>query len=396
MTELMRLEQKILLLSKLNNVNRQETSKNEVEKLFYRSSSLRSSVERNLPHRITYQISRNCSEKFQMSSFSGFVNQPRFCFNASWNSNAATFANSGTVGQYPRGIFIDKNNTIYLADDQNNRILIWSDGSTSPTRYMPGSLSNPYAIFVTSDVNIYVNYNDNVSSTRRVDQWTLRTNIITNVTITPLACFGIFIDISSTLYCSMASADQVVKKWLSNNSTTFTIIAGTHSSGGGSNQLYEPHGIFVDTNFDLYVADSKNNRIQLFRPGETNGRTVAGSGSSSSTYTLDYPTAVILDADKYLFIFDSGTTRIIGTDRTAFRCLAGCSPSPSSGFDRFKYPWYSSFDSHGNIFVVDSENNRVQKFLLSTNSCGLYLTSIHESAMYSHLTFIVDKSCFQK
>ena len=173
----------------------------------------------------------------------------------------------------------------------------------------------------------------------------------------------------------MANGNEIVKKWLSDNSTTLTTVAGTGSSGSGSNKLYEPHGIFVDTNFDLYVADSKNNRIQLFRLGETNGRTVAGSGSSSSTYTLDYPTAVILDADKYLFIADSGTIRFIGSDRNGFRCIAGCSPLASSGSNRFDYPWYLSFDSYGNIFVADSQNSAVNKFLLTTNSCSKYKTN---------------------
>lgn len=43
-------------------------------------------------------------------------NQPKFSSCATWNTNAITFANSATVGTSPQGIYIDINNTIYVAD----------------------------------------------------------------------------------------------------------------------------------------------------------------------------------------------------------------------------------------------------------------------------------------
>lgn len=247
---------------------------------------------------------------------------------------------------------------------------MWFNGSTNPSQTMHGNMSGARAIFVTSDGNLYLNFRDSSLTIRRIDRWTLATNTTATVLIVPASCYGVFIDISKTLYCSMAWVHKVEKKWLDDNATTLTTVAGTGFNGSGSYQLYEPHGIFVDTNFDLYVTDSKNNRIQLFRSGQSNGTTVAGSGSSSPTFTLDYPTAIVLDANKYLFIADSGTLRIIGSDQNGFRCLVGCSPLASSGYNRFDYPWYFSFDNYGNIFFVDPDNHHVQKLLFSTNSCG--------------------------
>ena len=61
--------------------------------------------------------------------------------------------------------------------------------------------------------------------------------------------------------------------------------------------------------------------------------------------------------------------RIVGSGPTGFRCVAGCSGTFGSASDKLYYPWTMAFDSHGNIFVVDSWNGRVQKFLLATNSC---------------------------
>ena len=66
---------------------------------------------------------------------------------------------------------------------------------------------------------------------------------------------GLFIDINDYLYCSMRDLHQVVTKPLNSISNQLTIIAGTGCSGSISNMLNGPHGIFVDINLDLYVAD---------------------------------------------------------------------------------------------------------------------------------------------
>ena len=161
----------------------------------------------------------------------------------------------------------------------------------------------------------------------------------------------------------------VVRRWLDDISPTWTIVAGTNGTWGStSTTLYQPHGIFVDINFDLYVADGKNHRIQLFRLGQSNGTTVAGNGASN-TISLSWPAAVLLDADKYLFILEEVNHRIVRSGPNGFRCIVGCSGSGSSAH-QLRNPFSFSFDSYGNIYVADTGNNRVQKFLLATNSCG--------------------------
>ncbi|CAF4630366.1 unnamed protein product, partial [Didymodactylos carnosus] len=105
---------------------------------------------------------------------------------------------------------------------------------------------------------------------------------------------------------------------------TPTIVAGTDRPGSALNQLNNPFGIFVDVNFDLYVADCLNNRVQLFRLGQSIGITVAGNGSPNPTIPLLCPTRIVLDAQKYLFIVDYGNDRIVGSGPNGFRCLVGC------------------------------------------------------------------------
>ncbi|CAF3111387.1 unnamed protein product, partial [Rotaria sp. Silwood2] len=123
----------------------------------------------------------------------------------------------------------------------------------------------------------------------------------------------------------MRDDEQVVKRSLNDpliNSNR--VAAGLTNPGRNSNELYGPHGIFVDVNLDLYVADGRNNRVQLFKSGESNGITVAGYTSLNPTITLDSPSGIILDAEKYLFIVDQFNSRIVGSGLNGFRCLVGC------------------------------------------------------------------------
>jgi len=291
-------------------------------------------------------------------------NQPRFCLNTIWNSKATTFANESFVGQFPSGIFVNSNNSIYIVNQQTAQIRIWqNENHLNPTKTIEGSLSDSESIFVTTNGDIYA---DHGMRNRRVDRW-IRENEtwipILNVTS---SCDGLFIDIYENLYCSMYHNHRVDKKW-SNDKTT--IVAGTGVRGSQSDMLYGPWGIFVEINLDLYVADRDNNRIQLFRFNQQNGITVAGKGSEKLTIELFIPTGIVLDGDQYLFIVDYGNHRIIGSDENGFRCIFGCSGEEGSTNDKLSSPVTMSFDSYGNIYVTDQFNHRIQK-IMKNNICG--------------------------
>ena len=132
--------------------------------------------------------------------------------------------------------------------------------------------------------------------------------------------------------------------------------------------LNSPRGIFVNTKFNLYVADSGNNRIQLFQYGHFNATTTLGTGAPG-TISLDWPLAVVLDADGYLFIADRDHHRIVGANPYGFRCIVGCTGINGTASNQLNSPRSLAFDSYGNIFVADRDNHRVQKFLLATNFC---------------------------
>jgi hypothetical protein len=183
------------------------------------------------------------------------------------------------------------------------------------------------------------------------------------------SCWGLFVDINDNLYCSMRSGAQVVKRWLNDSVKTPIAVAGTGIGGAASNELNTPAGIFIDVNLDLYVADCGNSRVQLFQSGQSNGITIAGIKSPNPTISLDCPSGIVLDAQKYLFIIDRSNGRIVGSGPNGFRCLVGCHGEGSQS-NQLNRPFILSFDRSGNMFVTDQNNDRIQKFEYLENSCG--------------------------
>ena len=269
----------------------------------------------------------------------------------------------------PFGIFVDFTDTLYVGTLNTSGIQMWAHGSDTPTTLNTTGSFPQYALFVANNSDIYINSAVNNGS---VDIW--RSNSVDRNASLKLngSCFGMFVDLNNTFYCSIAAENRVVT-YLQGNHTNVTnttnTVAGNGTIGNSSDMLNNPQGIFVDTNFILYVADSNNSRIQRFAHGNSTGTTVI-IDSTSSSIVLYYPTGVVVDGKGYLFIVDSGNNRIIGQGPNGFRCVVGCSNGSGSTEFQLSLPTSMSFDSYGNIYVNDQNNSRIQKFALATNSCS--------------------------
>lgn len=293
-----------------------------------------------------------------------------------------TFANGTLLGTEPVDIFIDKNDTIYLISEYNEEIHIWNVNDTVPITISLGKPFDPWGFFVTNDGDIYVG-----SETKGcVERWDINGTKGTVVMKPTGACVALFVDIENYLYCSLGYRHQVVKQTLSNNSNGLIRVAGNGTRGSANNMLDSPRGIFVTIDFDLYVADCQNHRIQLFKRGNLTGITVTENIFMSSI-KLRCPTFVLLDANGDIFIVDNGNHRIIGSRANGFYCIVGCLGTYGPALDHLHYPYSAAFDSYGNIFVMDQSNDRAQKFTLITHLVdSTDNTSTIESTYSSSLT----------
>jgi DNA-binding beta-propeller fold protein YncE len=245
---------------------------------------------------------------------------------------------------------------------------VWFAGNTTPQIFTSTDLHNPTSIFVTTAGDMYISDSNN----QQVKKWTLNSQVSAESLPVSGRCFGLFVDINNTLYCSVHDQHLVEKVILNDNPKTLTTVAGKRSCRGSTlDLLSSPHGIFVHIDFSLYVADWGNDRIQHFQFGQTYGTTVA-SNVGAGNIGLKRPSGIVIDEDGYLFIVDHEHHRTVRSGSNGFQCLVGCSKKDGSGSDQLHFPLTLAFNSDGNMFVTDRNNGRIQKFILASNSCSKY------------------------
>jgi DNA-binding beta-propeller fold protein YncE len=144
---------------------------------------------------------------------------------------------------------------------------------------------------------------------------------------------------------------------------------GTYGSALG--QFKGPLGIAIDQHGDIYVAEEGNVRIQkLDSLGQPLTQWAIGGGLGRLS---DIPYDIALDANGNLYVsephpFGPGTDRIEKFS-PAGELLAQWGGS-GTGPGQFSNPTGLAVDSEGNVFVVDSDNNRIQEL----SSGGQYVT----------------------
>ena len=242
---------------------------------------------------------------------------------------------------------------------------MWLEGSTSVTSTILTGVIYCLSVFVSVAGDVYYNEWNWGGS---VGIWSANTASQKPSLYIGALCAGLFIDTNNSLYCSLRDKHKVIRRSLNNTDYQLVTLAGTDYPGFLPSLLNEPYGIFVGVRFELYVADYKNRRVQIFQPGDLNGTTVAGR-EAPGTIILYGPVAVTLDGNGYLFISDANHGIIIGSGPSGFRTI-GAVCGWGSGDCQLAWPQGITFDSHGNLFVADNNNNRIQKFFLSTNSCS--------------------------
>ena len=104
-----------------------------------------------------------------------------------------------------------------------------------------------------------------------------------------------------------------VLRWIIGTNEWIRLAGNVSMIGGNTSvELYGPEGIGVDVIGNLYVPDRFNNRIQFFPVGQFDGLTIAGvTGlSGSNALLLSWPMEVIVDNQLNLYVSDTNNHRV--------------------------------------------------------------------------------------
>jgi DNA-binding beta-propeller fold protein YncE len=171
----------------------------------------------------------------------------------------------------------------------------------------------------------------------------------------------------NTFYITDSNNDRVMGYTL--NSTVGTLVAGGNGAGINSNQLNNPRGLYFDsiTN-SLFITNCGTNNIVQWVIGASNWTLIAGdingaSGNESSL--LNCPYDVILDRMRNIYVADRYNNRIqfFLAGQTNGTTIAGVNCTAGSNMTMLFQPLTVALDSQLNLYVADTNNNRVQKFV---------------------------------
>jgi secreted PhoX family phosphatase len=264
-----------------------------------------------------------------------------------------TFGTTATTLRAPNGISFDPAGNLWVVDQNNNRVL----------EYLAPITTGEAASVV-------------------IGQTSFTTNTF-GTTATGLGTpFGISFDPAGNLWVTDASNNRVLKYLapITTGEAAILEIGQASLTGPSATTLFAPSGISFDPAGNLWVVDKGSNRVLEYLAPITGGEaatTVIGQASfntdigSTGAATLFAPSGISFDPAGNLWVTDYSSNRVleyaapITTGETA-SVVIGQTGLAINTFGTtattLHAPIGISFDSVGNLWVVDTLNNRVLEF----------------------------------
>ena len=140
------------------------------------------------------------------------------------------------------------------------------------------------------------------------------------------------------------------------------------SRGSLNGQLSQPWGCAIDKlNGKVYIADTDNNRVQVFNPDGTFSRIIGGDGRTHQ------PRAVALDPDGNVHVTSLGASvmNVFSMDGHFIREYGNGILSAPSGvaIDKYGYCIVGDWNNYA-VYVFDPHGKHIHKISFSSNICG--------------------------
>ena len=306
---------------------------------------------------------------------------------------------------YPIGIALDSIGNIYVADNGNNRIRKITPGGMVSTLAGTGittvhgvmieggdfsdgagniaQFDNPIGVALDSVGNVYVADRDNHRIRKIIIEPPTLDPICTNGTPSTTKVF-----FANTEKCVSCNSFYTLKRDKTCAPVSVSTFAGTGNYGfmdgaGNVAKFSSPIGVAVDSSGFVYVGDNDNHRIRKITSGGVVS-TLAGTGTqgfmdgAGNVAQFNFPAGVVVDGSGNIYVADTDNNRIRKiTSAGVVSTLAGTGTAGDMNgagtVAEFRQPREVAVDGSDNVYVTDAGNHRICK--ISTNSMGVVVVS---------------------
>ena len=330
-------------------------------------------------------------------------------------TDSVQLANSTVIGGeallYPAGVAVDGAGDVYIADLQNNRVVevtpagktsVLSTGSlTAPSGSLSATaLYQPLGVAVDGAGDVYIaDQQDNrvvevtaagvasVVSTGSLGspQQSLPGGVAIKALVAPS---GVAVDGAGDLYIADTGDSRVVEVTAAGVASVLSTGSLTAPSGSSctTTALCFRRGVAVDGAGDVYIADTSNNRVvEVTAAGVASvlstGSLTAPSGSSCTTTALCQPHGIAVDGAGDVYIADTYNNRVVEVTATGVASVlsTGSLTAPSGSScttTALCGPQGVAVDGAGDVYIADTENNRVVEINQSQQTLSFASTNV--------------------
>lgn len=333
-----------------------------------------------------------------------------------------TFAGNGTASysgdggaataaelNVPIGITIDGSGNIYIADFSNNRVRVVNSSGIISTFAGNGTVPfsgdggpataagvcQPRGVYVDGTGNVYI---ASVNRIRKVNTGGIISTIAGcgpgeytgdggPATAAELNYpFGMCLDASGNMYIADWGNSCVRLVNTSGIISTYAGSAGGAGYGGDGGpataaRLFAPAGVALDRAGNLYIADYQNNRVRMVNTagiistfagngyGAPYNGGYSGDGGPATSAELSTVVGVTSDGSGNVYISELGERIRKVNSSGVISTIAGNGAAGFSGdgglavLAELNGPGGVALDASGNIYIVDTENQRIRKVL---------------------------------
>ncbi|PKB72736.1 MAG: hypothetical protein BZY75_05430 [SAR202 cluster bacterium Io17-Chloro-G7] len=253
---------------------------------------------------------------------------------------------SGMIFQTPSAVAVDSQDRVYVFQRQGPPVLVFdsSGGFLSAWPRRENELEDAHHIYIGPDDGVYLADRDS----HQVLKFTTGGELIMALGQRHRAAMqapfnhpsDIAVAPSGEIYVSDGYGNSSVHRFTAGGD----YVASFGGPGRGPGEFIVPHSIRIAADGRVYVCDRENNRVQVFSP----------DGDFLDQWTdFKGPMGVHIDVNQTVYVTDQ-IPRISILDLDGNLLARGRT---------FEYGHNVYTDSRGDIYAVDTANQRVQKFV---------------------------------